>query len=77
MKSSTYACDVSCYWNTISIRQIFFKFTLLGEPVRRMQQELTKFDEIRRQKVLFQDFKVEKSSFHKTRGQWPNRSACD
>ena len=40
------------------------KFLLLGEPARRMQPDFTKFDEITRQKVLFQDSKVEKSTFH-------------
>ena len=41
--------DISFYW---------------GKPARRAQPEFSKFDQSSRQKVLFQDFKVEKSSSH-------------
>ena len=64
MNRSTYqdACDVT--GSQFQYDQCFRYFILLGKPVRRMQPEFTKFDQISRQKVLFQDFKVEKSIFH-------------
>ena len=46
-----------------NMKYVFEILFYWSKPARRMQPEFTKFDETRRQKVLFQDFKVKKYDF--------------
>ena len=63
MNKSKYQDAWDVAGSQFQIDKYFWNFILLAMPARRMQPEFTKIDQIRRQKVLFQDFKVEKSSF--------------